>query len=156
LAIGADPPVDDLGFVDVIALVVGCGQAGCVVNGTINIDYLPTRPADEVVMVVGDPILEPGGRTCRLEPADQALVGQDPKSVVNSLAGNRTNLCAYRFGNIVGRAVGSSRHGIENCEALGGDLEAVLAEEVCWFDGRRHDHILNQILDSVKNRRCGD
>src|SRR5580704_17754811 len=72
--VGAQAPVDDLGFVDREAVIVGSGQAGRLADRAVDVVRAPAAAADHVVMVVADPGLEPGRRPGRLDPPDQAHV----------------------------------------------------------------------------------
>src|SRR5688572_16307554 len=60
--LGAPAPVDDLGFVDLVARVVGGRQAGGVADRTVDVDLPAAGPADEVVVVVINPALIAGRR----------------------------------------------------------------------------------------------
>ena len=54
-------------------------------------------------------------------------------------------------GNVVGRSMGSLRHRPQNGEALGRDLQVMLAKQIGGVDVRlrRHDLIIYQISDHV-------
>ena len=72
----AGAPVDDLGLVDVVAVVVRGVQAGALADGAVDVDDRAAGAADEVVVVVADPQLVAGGGAGRLDPADEASLGQ--------------------------------------------------------------------------------
>jgi hypothetical protein len=57
-AIRTAPPVDDLGLVDLVAPVVGRCQAGSGPDRAVDVDHTTADPANEMVVVVADPILE--------------------------------------------------------------------------------------------------
>jgi hypothetical protein len=59
-ALGAEPPVDDLGLFDHVSVVLGCGQTGTATNGAVDISDGSTAAADHVVVVIADPRLIPG------------------------------------------------------------------------------------------------
>ena len=61
-ALGAPAPVDDLGLVDLVARVVGRRQARGVADGAVDVDHPAAGAADEVVVVVADPVLVAGRR----------------------------------------------------------------------------------------------
>src|SRR5690242_16391597 len=51
---GAQAPVDDLGLVDRVAVVVRRGEAGCVADGAVDVGDLAARAAHHVMVVVPD------------------------------------------------------------------------------------------------------
>src|SRR5215472_6190735 len=55
--LGTSAPVDDLGFVDLVARIVDGRQAGGVADRAVDIANGTARPADDVVVVVQDPRL---------------------------------------------------------------------------------------------------
>src|SRR5207248_9660501 len=69
---GAQAPVDDLGLVDRVAVVVGGGQAGCLADRAGDVGDGSAGPADEVMVVVADAALEPGRAAGRLDAADES------------------------------------------------------------------------------------
>jgi hypothetical protein len=84
----AAAPVDDLGFVDDEARVVGGRQARGGADGAVDIDHAAAGAADQMVVVVADPILVPCRRTGGLDPSDQPVLGQDAQRVVHRLPGD--------------------------------------------------------------------
>src|SRR4051794_24363432 len=64
---GAQPPVDDLGLVDGVAVVVLGGQAGCLADGAVDVGDGAAGAAHQVVVVVADPRLVAGDRAGRLD-----------------------------------------------------------------------------------------
>lgn len=91
-ALWALPPVRDLGLIDFISLVIDHGQARRIAGGAIDIDHPTTGTADQMVVVVINPILEEGRRPGRLDPPDEADVNQDRQRVVHRLARNGADL----------------------------------------------------------------
>jgi len=59
-AIGTSPPVGHLGFVDLVAHVIGRRQTRSRPDRAIDIDHAAADSADQMMMVVADPILEAG------------------------------------------------------------------------------------------------
>src|ERR1700730_10053520 len=57
---GTSAPVDDLGFVDLVARVVGGRQARGVADRTVDVDHPAAGPADEAVVGVIAPGLVAG------------------------------------------------------------------------------------------------
>src|SRR5690349_8488705 len=92
-ALGAAAPEDDLGFVDLEARVVRRGQARRIAHRAVDVDHPAAASADEVVMIVADPVVVAGRGTGRLDPSEETLVGQRRESVVHRLARDRTELC---------------------------------------------------------------
>ena len=64
-------------------------EAGRLADGTVHVGDGAAAAAHDVVVVVADPGLEPGGGAGRLDPPDQAGVGQRPQHVVHGLGGDR-------------------------------------------------------------------
>ena len=59
-----------------------------------------------MVVIVTNPVFEKRGRTRWLDPADQALPGQQAESIVNRLLRDRADAGADMIGDGVDRAVG--------------------------------------------------
>jgi len=85
-------PVDDFCLVDCEPVVVGWIQTGRRANGAINIHGQSATAANDVVMIVANPVFVASGRTRRLDAPDQSLVGQDAQGVVDGLARHCTDL----------------------------------------------------------------
>ncbi len=126
--LGASTPEDDLGFVDLVAGVVGSDQARGVASSTVNVDHPAAGSADEVVVVITDPVLVAGRRPGRLDALEEALVGEDRQGVVHRLTGDGTDIGPYGLVDFVRRAVRSVGHCPQNGQTLGRDLQTVLAE----------------------------
>ena len=133
--VGAAAPVDDLGLVDLVARVVGGRQARGVADRAVDVDHPAAGSADEVVVVVADPVLVAGRRPGRLDAPEEALVGEDAEGVVHRLARDRTDLGPHDAVDVVGGAVRPVGHRPQDGQALGRDLQAVLAEQRIVVDG---------------------
>src|SRR3984885_14251838 len=96
--VGAQAPVDDLGLVDLEAVVVGRGQAGCLADRAVNVGDRTARPADEVVVVVADAPLEPGRAAGRLDASHEPGRGERVEGLVHSLQGDVANPFAHAGG----------------------------------------------------------
>src|SRR5437588_5512081 len=83
--LGTSAPEDDLGFVDLVARVVGGRQARGVADGTVDVDHPAAGPADEMVVVVSDAVLVAGRRPGGLDAPQETLVGEGRKGVVHRL-----------------------------------------------------------------------
>ena len=136
LAIGTGAPIDDLCLIDLKTGVTGCVQAGCRTDGAIDIIGFSAGAADQMVMVVPDPIFIKGGRTRGLNAADETLFDQHSKGIVNRLLRNGPNVGADVLGDRVHRAVRPVRDGLQHGQALGRDGDAILAEQVGRFGHR--------------------
>src|SRR4051794_7479694 len=99
---GAVAPVDDLGLVDDEPVVVGHVQARSGADRAVDVDGATAAAADEVVVVVVDPVLVAGRRPGRLDPADESLVGQRAQRVVDRLPGDRPDLGPHDPLDVVG------------------------------------------------------
>ena len=67
--------------------------------------------------------------------SDEALVGQESQGVVHRLARDGPDLGSHHIGNVVCRAVRSTRHRPQDGQALGRDLHAVPAQKISWSVG---------------------
>src|SRR5438270_6436532 len=84
-AVGASAPIDALGFVDLVARVLGGCQARRLAHGAVDIHHPAAGSADEMVVVVVDSVFVPSRRSGRLDAPDDALVSEGPKRVVHRL-----------------------------------------------------------------------
>ena len=150
--LGAAAPIDHLRLVDLVAQIGDGGQARRVADRAVDVDRPSADAADEVVMVVSNPVLEARRRPGGLDASEEALVGQDSEGVVHRLARDGADLGPHDLSDLVRRAVRSSGHRPQDGQTLGRDLEAVPAEKVGWIGVRLHGHESNisPILDSVK------
>ena len=144
-ALGAAAPVDDLGLVDLVARVVGGGEARRVADRAVDVDHPAAGAADQVVVVVADAVLVAGRRAGRLDAPEEALVGEDAEGVVHGLAGDGAELDAARPRRCRRRCRGAARHRPQHREALGGDLQPVLAEQGLVVDGGVTGHQLGNL-----------
>ena len=96
-ALGAPAPVDDLRLVDLEAEVLGRRQARRVADRAVDVDHPVADPADEVVVVVPDPVLVARRRARRLDAPEKALLGEDREGVVDRLDRDRTDLAPDRL-----------------------------------------------------------
>ena len=94
-ALGASAPVDDLGLVDLEAVVVGGSQAWRGADGAIDIGDGAAGPAHDVVVVVAHPSLVSCHRTRRLDTSQQSGIGQCPKHVVHGLMGHLAEVLTH-------------------------------------------------------------
>ncbi len=94
-AVGAVTPIDDLGLVDVKAMVVASGKAGTVTDGAVDVLDATTLTADYVMVVVVYAGFVAGRRTRRLNPAQQAKVAERVHGVVHRLPRHRADRIAH-------------------------------------------------------------
>ena len=111
---GADAPEGDLGLVDHEPGALGRVEARRVPDGAIDVAGLPTGAADQVVVVVGHPGLVPGGMARRLDPPEEAGVGQGVEDVVDGLGGDASE--APRDGGADRVGVGVVGHPVEDVQ----------------------------------------
>jgi len=83
--IGTAPPVNDFGFVDLVASIVRRPETRGVADHAINVDHAAAGTTDQMVMVVAYAILESGWRACRLDATDEAFGDEHCKAVVHRL-----------------------------------------------------------------------
>ena len=116
-----------LGLVDLVARVGGGRQARRDADRAVHVDHAAAAAANQVVMVVADPVLVARRRPGGLNAADQTPVGQDGEGIVHGLARDGADLGPCLVGHLVSGAVRSSGDRPQSGQALRGDLDAVLA-----------------------------
>ena len=84
-ALGAGAPVHHFSLVDDKAVIVVGDEAWRITDRTIDVDQSVTCAAHEMVMIVADAILVPGGGSRWFDTTNDALVGQYGKRVVDGL-----------------------------------------------------------------------
>ena len=144
-AIRTAPPVGDFGLVDLVAHVVGRRETGGGADRAVDVDQTAADSADQMVVVVADPILEASRRSGGLNAPDEAFGDQDAEGVVHRLERDGTDLGPDDLGHAVGRDVGLTRYCPQDSQSLGRDLNAALAKEVCRVGG--HAKRVDQLLD---------
>src|SRR5581483_3570994 len=110
---GAQAPVDDLGLVDREAVVVGGGQAGGVADRAVDVGDHPARAADDVVVVVADPSLEPGRAPGRFDTAYEARRGECVQGLVHGLDGDVAHAVAHAGGDRLDAEVVATPDGLQ-------------------------------------------
>jgi hypothetical protein len=132
--------VDDLGLVKKETMVVVGGEARGRADGAIDVVHQITPSANEMVMIVSNPVLVAGNRSCRLYSTQEVLLDEDPKCVVHGLTGDRSQLVANGLGDVLSGDVWVASHGFHHGDALSGDLEALISQFVGEVDGVRVVH----------------
>jgi hypothetical protein len=84
-AIGTAPPVNDLGFVDLVASIVRRPETRGVTDRAVDVDHAAAAATDQMVMVVANAILESRWRAGRLYATDEAFGNEHCKAVVHRL-----------------------------------------------------------------------
>jgi len=134
-ALGTASPIRDLGLVDLEPLIVGRGEARGRSDRAIDVDHAAADPADQMMVVVADAILEAGWRADRLDTPEQPFLGQQAEGVVDRLEGDGADLGPHHFRHAVGGDVGLTSDGTQDGQSLGRDLDAVLTEKIAWVGG---------------------
>jgi hypothetical protein len=148
LAGGAVTPVDNLGFVDDEPVVLGGLQAWPMPYRAIYVCRAATGPANDVVVIVIDPVFVPGRRTRRLDTPDEAIVGQNAQGVVHRLTRHSSDISPNDLFDLVRGAVRPGGHRPQNGQTLSRYLNAVLAKEVGRDRGYFPEHKLDSYSDS--------
>jgi hypothetical protein len=136
---GTGAPIDHLRFVDQITGVTRGGQAGGLAHGAIDVDRLAACATNEMVVIIADAVFIASRRTGRLNPADEALLGQHAEGVVHRLARDRAEFGADHVGNIIRRRVRPCGYRANHGQPLGGDLEAFLTQKLGRVAGHARD-----------------
>lgn len=132
--------MDDLGLVKKETVVVVGGEARGRSDGAIDVVHQITPSANEMVMIVSNPVLVAGNRSCGLYPTQEVLLDEDPKCVVHGLTGDRSQLVANGLGYVLSGDVWVASQGFHHGDALSGDLEALISQFVREVDGVRVVH----------------
>lgn len=111
-------------------MVLGRVEAGHLSQNAIYVDGPTARSAHQVMMVVIDAILIQGRGSGGLDSSQDAFVGEDTESVVYGLTRDRPDLGTHDGLDVVRRGMGPGGYRPHDREALGGYLDAVLAEEL--------------------------
>jgi hypothetical protein len=106
--------------------MLGGRQARPLADRTIDVQHPVADAADEMVVVVPDPVLIPGGRPGRLDAPDEPVLAQIGKRVVDRLRRDRTDLGPGPIGNQVCRDVRYVGDRPQDRQSLGGDTETAL------------------------------
>lgn len=115
---------------------------------TIDVDRLSAAAADQVVVIIANPVLVEGRRTRGLNAPNQPLFDEHPKRIVDRLPGNRTNAAANILRDGIRRAMRPLRYRPQHRQALGRHRNAILAKKVSGLD---HGNRISPVLDSVQN-----
>ena len=145
-AIGTAPPVGHFGLVDLVAPIVDRLETGRVADGAVDVDHTAADSADQMVMVVANPILESSRRTRGLYTADETRRDQHTKRVVHRLERDGPDFGSHHLGHPIGSDMRLTRDRPENSQALGGDLNAVLTKQIGRFGGHQPISV-DQILE---------
>src|SRR5581483_2331444 len=121
----APAPVDDLGFIDLVAQVVGSRQAGGVAHRAVDIGDGATVSADKMVMVVADAELVQPRLAGRLDTPYQSHVGQRVQDIVYRLGRAVPETLAHGADDrIDARMRRAGRKRREHRQPRGGDAKA--------------------------------
>jgi hypothetical protein len=143
---GAEPPVDHLGLVDRVSVVLGCGETGTDGNGAVDIGDGSTGPADHVVVVVADTCLIAGDRAPRLNASQQTGPGEGGQHVIYGLMADLGKLLTNMVDDRVGVGVGIAVNGSEHLDPRAGDPQVMGAQQQIL-----HSEHLSLFLESVKS-----
>ncbi len=111
-------------------MIFGGLQAGPLPDCTIDVDRGATAAADEMVMVVVNPTLVASRGARRLDPPDEAFVGQGAQCVVDRLTRDGPDLGPHEVFDLVRRCMRPACHHAQNGQTLRCHLNTVLTEYV--------------------------
>lgn len=118
---GAQAPEGHVRFVHEIADLVGRFQTGRVADDAVHVGDRTADPAHEVVVVVTDPALVPGGAAGGFDAAYQARRGEGVQRLVHGLDRHVADPLAYAGSDRVDVEVIAGVHGFENRHPSGRD-----------------------------------
>jgi hypothetical protein len=121
-------------------VVVGRGQAGCLADRAVNVGDRTARPADDVVMVVPDAPLEPGGAAGRLDATDQPGRGERVERLVHGLQGDVPHPLAHAGGERLDPEVVAVAHRLEQRHPDGRHPQPGAAQLFCGGQVRGRGH----------------
>ena len=127
---GADAPEGYFGFVDDKAVTFMRRETGRMAVRAIGIGHRAAGPANDMVMVVADAVLETCRRPGWFDPPQHATVHEHGQRVVDRLPGDRAELCPSQPHHVVRRRVRGRGDRAEHGDALRGHLQAVAAKAV--------------------------
>lgn len=130
LALRAQAPVRDVGFVDGKAVRLGRVQARTFADGAVDVTDGTARAAQDVVVVVPDAVLVQGGGADRLDASHDAALDEGIQGVIYRLLGDRTDVRTGKTGDVIGGAVRRSGNRAQNGETLRGDDDSVGTQSV--------------------------
>lgn len=113
-AVRTGSPEDDLGFVDLIAVVVAGVKARALAADTVDVLGPAAIAADQVVMVVAGAGFVAGGVPGRFDSAKKPSLGESMEHVVDRLLGHGAQAVADSGCELVGSSVRMSDKPIEN------------------------------------------
>lgn len=141
-ALRTTAPVSDLGFVNLVAPVVGGRQTGRGTDRARDVHDAAADSTDQMVVVVADPVLEarrgPGG----LNAPEKPFAHKDPEGVVDRLQRDGPYLGPDDVGDFVGREVRPTGECTQHGEPLRGDLDAALTKQIRLVGG--HSGIIDR------------
>jgi hypothetical protein len=128
LTLGAKSPIRDVGFVNVVAVIIGRREARSRAHRAIDIDHTRTLSTDEMVVVIVDAVLVTSRGTDGLNPAQEIVFDEHGEGVIDRLTRNAANINSGHVDHLVSAHVGSKRNCPQYRESLRRYLDPVLAE----------------------------
>jgi hypothetical protein len=117
-------------------------------HGAIDILHPAAHAADQMVVIVPNPILIPRRRPGRLNAPDEPLLRQDSEGIVHPLPRDGPNLGAHVLGNGIRRPMGTPRHRPKHGQSLRRHLDTMVSKRL----GRIcHAGSIDHFLDFVKS-----
>ena len=123
-------------------------ETGGRADRAVNVHDTPADPADQMMVVVADAILEASRRSRRLDAPYEALAGKNAQGVVDRLQRDRADLGPYGISHGIGGDVRLTRDCPQDSQALRRDLDAALSKEISRVDS--HGWTIYQIMDSLQ------
>jgi len=126
--IGASTPVDDLGFIDLKAVVVVSGETWGRPDGTVDVEDDAATSTHQMVVVVTHAVLVTSNRASGLYPADETLVDEEAERVVYRLSRDGADLPPHGLGQLFGGGMGACGDSFHDGQTLGSDLEIATSQ----------------------------
>ena len=111
-------------------MAIACRKAGRSADRAIDVNHDAASSANQMVVVVTNPILVPGRGAIGLDPAHQVFLDKGGECVVDRLTRYRADDRPNGVGQFVCGCMRMGRYCVHRCQPLGSHLQAVLAKLV--------------------------
>ena len=107
---------------------MGGGQAWSLPLRAVHINSVAAAATNQVMMVIPHAVFVSGCGACGLDTPQNTPLGENPQYVVHRLTRDRADASSDILGDFIGRGMRPLRDRGQHRQALGGHLDAVLAQ----------------------------